>query len=159
MPESSPAIGHRTLRKGRVSQPFGIYHVTTVVAGRVPLFAGHHAAHAACRCLRTGEMPGGSHLLAWVLMPDHAHCLLQLGERECLQKTVWRLKSVIAHRVNLAVGRRGRLWQPAFHDRALRCEDEIRQVARYIVSDPLRTGLVRCIGDYPYWDAVWVGAP
>jgi hypothetical protein len=30
-------------------------------------------------------------------------------------------------------------------------------VARYIVANPLRAGLVEHLGDYPLWDAVWLG--
>ena len=33
---------------------------------------------------------------------------------------------------------------------------EIKDVARYIVANPLRAGLVEKIGDYPFWDAVWL---
>jgi hypothetical protein len=28
--------------------------------------------------------------------------------------------------------------------------------ARYLVANPLRPGLVERIGDYPYWNAVWL---
>jgi len=29
-------------------------------------------------------------------------------------------------------------------------------MARYIVANPLRAGLVERIGDYPLWDATWL---
>jgi hypothetical protein len=29
-------------------------------------------------------------------------------------------------------------------------------LARYIVANPLRAGLVEHLGDYPHWDAVWL---
>ncbi|MFV3290267.1 transposase, partial [Pseudomonas sp. NY11955] len=29
-------------------------------------------------------------------------------------------------------------------------------VARYIVANPIRAGLVSRVGDYPHWDAVWL---
>ena len=35
----------------------------------------------------------------------------------------------------------------------------LRDVARYIVANPLRAGLVERVGDYPYWDAVWLTGP
>ena len=28
--------------------------------------------------------------------------------------------------------------------------------SRYVVANPLRAGLVERIGDYPYWNAVWI---
>jgi len=29
-------------------------------------------------------------------------------------------------------------------------------IARYIVANPLRAGLVSRVGDYPLWDACWL---
>ncbi len=30
------------------------------------------------------------------------------------------------------------------------------QVARNIVANPLRNGLVKSVRDYPHWDAIWL---
>jgi putative transposase len=49
-----------------------------------------------------------------------------------------------------------RLWQKGYHDRAIRREEDLLAVARYIVANPLRAGLVKRVGDYPLWDAVWL---
>jgi putative transposase len=32
----------------------------------------------------------------------------------------------------------------------------LRNLARYVVANPLRAGLVDSIRDYPHWDAVWL---
>jgi len=29
-------------------------------------------------------------------------------------------------------------------------------MARYIVMNPKRAGLVERVGDYPHWDAIWL---
>ncbi len=29
-------------------------------------------------------------------------------------------------------------------------------IARYIIANPLHAGLVKQVGDYPFWDAVWL---
>ena len=47
-------------------------------------------------------------------------------------------------------------WQDGFHDHALRKEDDLIDVARYIVANPVRAGLVRKVGDYSLWDAKWL---
>ena len=49
-----------------------------------------------------------------------------------------------------------RLWQTGFHDHALRREEDLAATARYLIANPLRAGLVQRVGDYPFWDAVWV---
>ncbi|MNW20243.1 hypothetical protein D3C71_2205540 [compost metagenome] len=58
--------------------------------------------------------------------------------------------------VNQFTGRKVTLWQKGFHDRALRREEDLLKVARYVVANPLRAGLVEKLGDYPLWDAIWV---
>ena len=150
------AAGHRALRRGRASLPNQIYHLTVVTAGRAPIFVEHEAAAAACRCFNDPAVLPDARMLAWVLMPDHAHWLLQLGEREPLYRVVSRIKTISAERVNAARKRQGHVWSRAYHDRALRSDEDVLTVARYIVANPLRAGLVRNIGQYPYWNAVWL---
>ncbi|MCY1446959.1 hypothetical protein D9M71_635550 [compost metagenome] len=49
-----------------------------------------------------------------------------------------------------------KIWQKGFHDHALRHDEDLQDVARYIVANPLRAGLVKRAGDYPLWDAAWL---
>jgi len=88
-------------------------------------------------------------------MPDHVHLLLQLREAP-LANVLNTLKSKSAIELNREIGREGRFWEPGFHDHALRKEEDLLGIARYIVANPLRAGLVRRLGDYPYWNAVWL---
>ena len=148
--------GHVALRRGRVSLANQIYHVTASTRSREPLFTHVWAAHAACRCFADASLLGDASLLAWVLMPDHAHWLLQLGEEDALDTVVARLKSASARKANAAMGRNGAVWAKAYYDRALRSDDDMVDVARYIITNPLRKGLVNRIGDYPYWNAAWL---
>jgi REP element-mobilizing transposase RayT len=93
--------------------------------------------------------------LAWVVMPDHFHWLIEL-KSDSLSQVVGRTKSLTRLTVNAAQGCTGSIWQQGFHDRALRREQGLKAVALYIVMNPVRAGLVKRIGDYPLWDAVWV---
>ncbi len=52
--------------------------------------------------------------------------------------------------VNKARQSFGVLWQKGLFDRALRREEDLKAMARYIVANPLRAGLVEHIGQYPY---------
>ena len=88
--------------------------------------------------------------MAYVLMPDHLHWLLTLGQGRSLSVVVRAVKAVTAHQIG------GVVWQRGSHDRALRCDEDVQQVARYVVVNPLRAGLVRHLGDYPHWDAIWI---
>ena len=143
------------LRRGRWSEPGRRYLLTTVTHQREALFGQLHTARIVVQQLRLSDQEQDCQSLAWVVMPDHFHWLIEL--RQVTLKTLMRrLKSRSTCRVNLTGNRQGRLWQHGFHDRALRREDDIRAVARYLVANPLRAGLVEKLGDYPLWDAIWV---
>ena len=144
------------LRPGRCSLSYQIYSITTVCRGRRPLFADFNAARLLVRELRLLHDHGQVTSLAWVVMPDHLHWLIQLGEDWSLSNVVKSLKARSALALNRYSNCRGSVWQRAFFDHAIRKEEDVRQLARYIVANPLRAGLVRDIGDYPHWDCIWM---
>jgi hypothetical protein len=48
------------------------------------------------------------------------------------------------------------VWQKGLHDRAIRVDEDIVAIARYIIANPIRAGLVKSIQEYPHWDAIWL---
>ncbi len=148
--------GHAALRTGRASLAGHCYHVTASTLGRLPVFADFATGCIAARSFTDVRFRGDSTLLAWVLMPDHAHWLLQLGEGDSLAGVVRRLKSASARQVNLARGAHGPLWSPAYHDHAIRSQETLEHVARYIIENPVRAGLAASPGEYPFWDMYWL---
>ncbi|WP_369958761.1 transposase [Pseudomonas benzenivorans] len=145
----------RDLRKGRASLPGQIYLLTTVTASRRPIFRQWPSASLMAREIRRAERSTAIASLAWVLMPDHLHWLIQL-QQGSLQQLMQQLKSRSAISLNEIMGGTGPVWQKGYHDRAIRQDEDLRAVARYIVANPLRAGLVEHIGEYPYWDACWL---
>jgi putative transposase len=143
------------LRKGRVSLPHHAYFITTTTLGRQRFFDDFHAGCAAACCFQNTAVLGDANMLAWVLMPDHAHWLIQLGVQDTLDIVVNRLKSSSPRLANIILKRRGKLWEPGYQDHALRADEDLQVTARYIVANPLRAGLVKRIGDYSFWNAVW----
>jgi REP element-mobilizing transposase RayT len=91
-------------------------------------------------------------------MPDHLHWMIQLNDSWPLRKVVKTLKARSARTINHQLGQRGSLWQRAYYDRAIRKHEDVRKIARYIVANPLRAGLVGDIGSYPHWDCIWMRA-
>lgn len=153
---SAPDHHTRDLRKGRYSEPGHTYLITAIVHKPRPLFNELVIGRLLIAKLRAAEACGLAQSLAWVVMPDHLHWLLTL-QSGSLSALVQRVKGRSAISVNRALGSRGQLWQKGFHDHALREDEDLQAVARYIVANPLRAKLVAKIGDYPLWDAVWLG--
>ncbi|WP_137823726.1 transposase [Pseudomonas sp. D(2018)] len=144
------------LLKGRVSRAGQIYHITTTTEDRRPLFRDFQCARITVAELRRLHEQNVVNSLAWVLMPDHLHWLVQLNGPIGLATVIKVFKGRSSRQLGLHMETGGAVWQPGFHDHALRREDDIRKVARYIVANPLRAGLVERIGDYPFWDAKWI---
>jgi len=150
--------GSQALRRGRASLPQHVYHLRFSTRERMPLFADFWLGRGIAACLQETALVGDAQTLAWVLMPDHLHWLVRLGEQLTLDELVRRFKSVSAQRVNSRRGTAGSLWQPGYYDHLVRDDENMRDAARYIVANPLRAGLVSRVGDYPLWDAVWLDA-
>ena len=152
MPDS-PA-SHR-LRTGRYAEPNRIYLLTTNTLGREPVFADYALGRLVVHQFRKAQSLGLENSLAWVVMPDHFHWLVEL-EKCSLSSLMRQTKSLTTREVNLSTARHGPLWQQGYHDRALRRDEDLVKMARYVVANPLRAGLVKRLGDYPLWDAIWV---
>ena len=137
------------LRKGRYSEPNRLYLATAVTLNRNPVFRDLRAARVLINTMRSELLRNQVNTYAYVVMPDHFHWLLQLNEED-LSQVVGRVKRLTAKQIGRAI------WQDGFHDRAVRQEDDLKSMARYVIANPLRAGLAESIGDYPHWDAVWV---
>jgi REP element-mobilizing transposase RayT len=148
--------GYKALRKGRASIAGQIYLVTFTTHARIRHFADPRVALDACALMTASEAWHGNQLLAWVLMPDHWHGLVQLGEGASLSTCIGRLKGATARALRLHHPELCQIWGDGFHDHALRRDKDLLPVARYIVLNPVRAGLVRRIGNYPFWDAAWL---
>ena len=144
------------LRSGRVSEAGRIYHLRTSTASKRQLFHDFWIGRIVVCSMRFLHDRGDVDSLAFVVMPNHLHWLVRLNQGRTLDGVMGSLKSYTAHRINQRLERSGAVWQDGYFDRALRAEDDLRAIARYIVANPLRAGLCRRIGDYPLWDAEWL---
>ena len=143
------------LRRYRFSERGRIYMLTAVTHQRQPVFADWRLGRLLVDQLRCADEGAAISSMAWVVMPDHLHWLIEL-KHGTLAELMCRIKSRSSRSINLLRGDQGRVWQRGYYDRVLRRDEDIKGAARYIVMNPLRAGLVRRVGDYPLWDAIWV---
>lgn len=147
---SAIRIGHQALRRGRASLAFGSYLLTTTTFERMPWFADATIAQSIATLHSTPDLFCGGRCLSWVLMPNHWHGLVELDDRCTLAAVMNRFKSRTAHVANQLMGRQGRFWARAYHDRAIRCEADAVAAMNYIAQNPVRAGLVARPADYPH---------
>ncbi|KPG85347.1 REP-associated tyrosine transposase [Pseudomonas sp. RIT-PI-o] len=145
---------HR-LRRGRCSEPGRAYLITVVVYQRRPIFTEWRIGRLLVAELKRAQDQQWVKSIAWVVMPDHFHWLVQL-ENASLERLMQTVKSRSTLTINRALNRTGAFWQTGYHDRAIRDNEDLRPYARYIIANPLRAGLVKKVADYPLWDACWL---
>jgi len=80
-------------------------------------------------------------LVAYCLMPDQLHLLLQLGEVATLEKLMPRFGSFTDHEFFKQTGQT-KIWFDGYHDHALRAEDKLETIVNYIKYNPVKVGMV-----------------
>ena len=147
--------GHASLRRGRVSAPGHVYFLTFGTRDRRPVFRDAAPASTMAAALGGGTLDGATLFLAWVVMPDHVHLLMELSAPESLSVAVARIKSGSSRRVNAVLQRRGTLWASGYHDHALRSEESLEPVVEYLLANPMRAGLVARPEEYEFAWSRW----
>ena len=151
--------GYSSLRNGRRSLTGQYYHIIACTAERRRVFTNFQCGREVVRSLRRLQAQGIATSIAFVVMPDHLHWLMQLHHQKSLSVCVGSMKSFATRSIIAKNLRRGPVWQQGYMDRAIRREEELLPVARYIIANPLRAGLVEHIGEYPLWDSIWMDDP
>jgi REP element-mobilizing transposase RayT len=91
-------------------------------------------------------------VLAWIIMPNHAHILVELWDLPiCELLKGW--KGASARAINRLLGRTGELWQREFWDRYIRDEGHYAKAKHYIEWNPVKARLVREPQHWPYSSA------
>ena len=146
------------LRIGRASMPGYYYAVTLIVDARRkvftnPVYAGSLASEFA------NDAPGMRFVpVAWTIMPDHAHLLVQLGQTS-LSNCMQILKSRTSRQLGALGCHEGKLWQAGFYDHCLRGDEDLINQARYILNNPVRGELVKRPQDHPWNWSIWGKEP
>jgi len=99
---------------------------------------------------------------AWVLLPDHLHCIWKLPEGDVDYSMRWGLiKKEFSKKVKNSVGtahptksrerhREGTIWQKRFWEHQIRDEKDFAAHCNYIHYNPVKHGLVKVPKDWLY---------
>ena len=137
------------------------YFFTVVTRERIPLLSRPEflsALRDAVRLVRA-ELPFG--IVAWVVLPDHLHCIWRLPEGDWDYARRW---SVIKCKVSQATAellppaseasrlrrRESSLWQRRFWEHQIRDDDDLRKHVDYIHWNPVKHGCVLRAADWSH---------
>ena len=125
-----------------------IYFITCLTYKKKPYFTDGPVVDGVFTMLNRVSCRYGFNTLAYCFMPDHFHLLTEGMENSSLPEYIRRFKQVSSYAFNKNYN--GRLWQRSYYDHVLRKEQSIMEVAKYILDNPVRKGIVREYTEYPY---------
>jgi len=143
-----PAKGHAALRRGRYTSAGAEYFLTICTDARKPGLTVPLVATAVMDELRRMETDGTWQVRCAVVMPDHLHLLVILGDRLSLSRAVARLKA----KSGSTLGAYAQLqWQRGFFDHHIRPEDDRLALFLYVFLNPYRAALCHGRDSWPWY--------
>lgn len=143
-----PQKGHAALRRGRCSLPNREYYLTIGTDEKRTGLTLDKVAPAILAELHAMNADQTWQLRCAVVMPDHIHLLIVLGDRLSLGKTVARLKAKTAAFLVSVPGLR---WERGFFDRTIRPDEDRLSLFLYIFLNPFREGLCERAARWPWY--------
>jgi REP element-mobilizing transposase RayT len=143
--------GSKALRKGRSSVPGGSYLITknTIREGTDILTRDENPLFI-INWFFTARKRNWLDLLAFVVMPDHYHLVMTLGEDLDLSETIGRINENSALLIKKAAKTDDDVWQDGFHDHLIRPTEYIGRYIEYTHDNPVEAGLVSKPEDWPF---------
>ena len=96
---------------------------------------------------------------AWVVLPDHLHCVIELPIGDADFALRWRLmkshfskslpRTEMLSAARMRRGERG-IWQRRFWEHLIRDERDFSAHMDYVHINPFKHGLVNSVADWPY---------
>lgn len=121
--------------------------------GRAP-FVDENLASIAVECLLGQRHKSNCDVVVYCVMPDHVHLVVTpMVDGASSLQYIDRFKGWASYEAGRA-GWTGYLWQRRSYDHVLRRDEDLEQIAAYILANPMRRGLCAEPEEYP-----WSGLP
>lgn len=136
-------------RKPRIHLPGGLYHVIFRGNAGQPVFLNDDDRFRFYLLLQEGTARFGYRVHAFCLMTNHIHLALQCGDIP-LQRGMQNLSFRYTRWVNWRTKRTGHLFQGRYKAVLVDSDGYLLELVRYIHLNPVRVGMVKAPGDYPW---------
>ncbi len=159
------------MRYRRANVKGGTYFFTVVTFNRVKIFTDPNNVDLLRSAIKEAMQKHPFKIDAFVLLPDHLHCIWSLPQQDSDFSTRWRLiKSYFsrnfdqsnvgwvegrnptndAHSVSRQKKKEKPIWQRRFGEHLIRDEKDLNQHVEYIHYNPVKHGLTKAPVDWVY---------
>jgi putative transposase len=125
------------------------FATTKTRAGRRLLQSERNAA-LLIDVLRSYMAAGKFSVRDFVVMPDHLHMLLSVHRDMTIEKAMQLIKGRFSYRLKHECHYLGEVWQVGFSESRADDVESFERYQRYIAQNPVKAGLARRLGEYPY---------
>ena len=133
----------------RIEFPGAVYHVTSRGNAQADIFVDDVDRNTFLAVLRQTFRRFNVLCHAYCLMTNHFHLLLETPDAN-LSKAMRQLNSVYTQAFNRRHGRVGHVLQGRFKAIVVDREAYLLELCRYVVLNPVRAGMVKDVGKYPW---------
>lgn len=137
-------------RQARERANSGFYHVVLRGNGRQVIFEDDRDRRDFLEGLREHSAASGVRVIAWCLMDNHVHLIVEDGE-EALSEMLQRLSGEYAQRFNRRSGHAGHVFESRFKSHAIEDDGYLLQAVRYVHNNPAKAGI--CATDDYAWSS------
>ena len=125
------------------------YSLTFCVRSRNYVFTIATIVADALEQISLAALARGFAICAYCFMPDHLHLLV---EGQAGNSDLVKFVNLLKQRTSFAYRRHhpDRLWQKGYFEHVVRDDEVTQTVAKYVLENPLRAGLVKEPLDYPF---------
>ena len=148
MPHFGPYHGTMT-RPLRIEFPGALYHLTTRGNARADIFVDDIDRDGFLAVLSGVVARWGWLCHVYCLMGNHYHLVVTTPEAN-LSRGMRQLNGVYTQRFNRRHDRVGHLFQGRYGAVLVERDAHLLELARYVVLNPVRAGMVRRAGDWPW---------
>lgn len=141
----------------------GTYFFTVVTHERMPILTDERTRHALREAIDSARRTHPFVIDAWVLLPDHLHCIWTLPDGDSNFASRW---AIIKRRVSKALGERltsgtrlsdsrharheSGIWQRRYWEHLVRDEADFQRCLDYLHWNPVKHDHVTRVSDWPY---------
>lgn len=145
----------------RPRNPGGMYFFTVVTQERRPVLTTEAVRSALRMAIQQARMTLPFKIEAWVLLPDHLHCIWSLPPDDGNFSARWAIiKRQVSQQcsamvdASLSISRKRRnehaFWQRRFWEHQIRDENDLAKHLDYVHWNPVKHGFVKTVKDWQY---------
>lgn len=130
-------------------------HVTIRIREGLPGMRCREALELVRSCMTSARERHGMRIVAWSLMSNHVHLIVEAEGREALARGMQGLKVRLARGLNRLWQRQGSVFAERYHAEVLRTARQVRHAFCYVLHNAKRHGCAVSDGEDPFSSGPW----